>query len=144
VSRRVKEDFVVPALIDAHRLADQSSFFKLSMTSNSQWAVENSFGLNPLSRLWQKLGSNALLASKLLEFVKIAKVATVTILDFVEDEQTFSTLNYMKSKVRNNLDDHLNLIVRMYGQSFFDLKTFPIQDAISKWKDVKVCYATVA
>jgi hypothetical protein len=125
-SKRVKEDFVVPALVDAHRLADQSSFFKLSMTSNSQWAVENSFGFNPLSRRWQKLASNALLASKLSEFVKIAEVAVVTILGSVEDERTFSTLNYMKSKVRNNLDDHLDLVVRMYGQSFFDLKTFPM------------------
>jgi hypothetical protein len=90
------------------------------------------------------LGSNALLASKLSEFVKVAKVAAVTILASVEDEHTFSTLNYMKSKVRNNLNDHLDLVVRMYGQSFFDLKTFPMQDAISKWKDVKVHYATVA
>lgn len=82
--------------------------------------------MNPLSSLWQKLDSNALLASKLSEFVKVAEVIIVTVLGFVEDERTFSTLNYMKSKVRNNLDDHLDLVLRMFGQSFFDLKTFPM------------------
>jgi hypothetical protein len=109
----------VPALLDAQRLADRSSFFKLSMWSNSQWTVQHSFGINPLSRLWQKLGSNTLLASKLSEFVKVAEVAVVTLLGSVEDECTFSTLSYMKSKVRNNLDDHLDLVVYMFGQSFF-------------------------
>jgi ATP-dependent helicase/DNAse subunit B len=125
VPKRVKEDFLVPALIDPQRLAEQSSFFKLSMLNNAQWAVEHNFGLNPLSRLWKKLSSKALLASKLSEFVKIAEVAAVTVMGSVEDERTFSTLNYMKSKVWNNLDEHLDLVVRMFGQSFYDLKTSP-------------------
>jgi hypothetical protein len=50
----------------------------------------------------------------------------VTVMGSVEDERTFSILNYMKSKVRNNLDKHLDLVVRMFGQSFYDLKTFPL------------------
>jgi hypothetical protein len=71
--------------------------------------------MNPLSRLWQKLSSNALLTSKLSELVKLAEIAAVTVLGSVEDEWTFSTLNYMKSKVRNNLQEHLDLVVRMFG-----------------------------
>jgi hypothetical protein len=90
VSKRVKEDFVVPALLDVQYLANQPAFFKLSMLSNSQWIIEHSFEVNPLSRLWQKLGSNALLASKLSEFVKIAEVAIVTVLGFVEDKCTLN------------------------------------------------------
>ena len=100
--------------------------------------------MNPLSRLWKKLSSNALLASKLSEFLKIAEVATVNVMGSVEDERTFSTLNYMKSKIQNNLDEHLDLVVRMFGQTFYDLKTFLMQDAISKWKHVKIRYATTA
>jgi hypothetical protein len=102
------------------------------MLNNAQWAVDNNFGMNPLTCLWLKLSSNALLASKLSEFLKLAKIAAVTILGFVEDERTFSTLNYMKSKVRNNLQDHLDLVVCMYGQKFYDLKSFPMHDAMSK------------
>jgi hypothetical protein len=85
-----------------------------------------------------KLSSNALLASKLSEWIKVAEIAVVTILGSVEDERTFSTLNYMKSKVRNNLQEHLDLVVRMYGQNFYDLKSYLIHDAISKWKEVKI------
>jgi hypothetical protein len=142
--KRVNDNSLVPALLDAQRLAEQSSFFKLSMLNNSQWAVDHNFGVNPLTRLWQKLSSNALLASKLSEFVKLAEIAAVTVMGSVEDERTFSTLNYMKSKVRNNLQEHLDLVVRMFGQDFFELKSFPMQDAISRWKDVKVRYATLA
>ena len=36
VPKRLKEDVVVPAVIDAQRLAEQSSFFKLSMLNNAQ------------------------------------------------------------------------------------------------------------
>ena len=108
----------MPALIDAQRLIEQASFLKVTMLNNAQWAVEYNFKVNPFTRLWQKLNSNAFLASKLSEFVKIAEIATITIMDLVEDEHTFSTLNYMKSKVRNNLDEHLDLVVRMFGQIF--------------------------
>ena len=88
------------------------------MLNNAQWIIEHNFRVNPLTRLWQKLSNSALLASKLSEFVKIAEIATITIMDSIEDERTFSTLNYMKSKVRNNLDEHLDLVVCMFGQIF--------------------------
>ena len=97
------------------------------MLNNAQWAIEHNFRVNPLSRLWKKLSNKTLLTSKLSEFLKIAKVATVTVMGSVENEWIFSTLNYMKSKVRNNLDDHLDLVVCMFGQSFYDLKTFRMQ-----------------
>ena len=67
----------------------------------------------------------------------------ITVLGSVEDESTFSTLNYMKLKIRNNLQEHLDLMVCMYGQSFYDLKSFPMHDA-TKWKEVRVCYGTLA
>jgi hypothetical protein len=142
--KRLKDERIVPALIDAHRLSKQSSFFKISMLNNAQWAVDNNFGVNPLTHLWLKLSSNALLASKLSEWIKVVEIATVTTLGSVEDERTFSTLNYMKSKVRNNLQEHLDLVVQMYGQNFYDLKSYPIYDAISKWKEVKIRYGTLA
>ena len=56
----------------------------------------------------------------------------------------FLNLELHETKVRNNLDDHLDLIVHMFGQNNFDLKTFSIHDAILKWKDIKVHYATTA
>ncbi len=45
--------------------------------------------LNPLSRLWKKLSSNALLCARLNEFMKVAKLTVVQIMGFVEDERIF-------------------------------------------------------
>jgi hypothetical protein len=55
----------------------------------------------------------------------------VTVIGLVEDERTFSILNYIKSKVRNNLQEHLDLTMHMYGQIFYDFKIFPFQDTIT-------------
>ena len=142
--KQVKEELIILALIDVHWLSKQSSFLKISMLNNAQQVVDNNFGMNPLTCLWVKLSNNALLASKLLEFLKLAKIAAITILGFVEDERTFPTLNYMKFKVRNNLQDHLDLVIFVYGQIFYELKSFPMHDAISKWKDEKIHYGTIA
>jgi hypothetical protein len=35
----------------------------------------------------------------------------------MEDEWTFSTLSFMKSKLRNHLNEHLNNVVGMYYQT---------------------------
>lgn len=98
---------VVPALIDSQLLDVQSSFFKMSMKSNCMWAMENFGDLNPVSMIsWQKLSMNALLASKLPEFHKLAEMVVVQIMGSVEDERVFSTLSFMKTKLRSKLTDH--------------------------------------
>lgn len=142
--KQVREELIIPALVDVHWLSKQFFFLKISMLNNAQRAMDNNFGMNPLTCLWMKLSNNALLVSKLLEFLKLAKIAVVTILGFVEDERTFSTLNYMKFKVRNNLQDYLDLVICVYGQKFYEFKSFPMHDAISKWKDEKIRYGTLA
>jgi hypothetical protein len=40
----------------------------------------------------------------------------------MEDERTFSTLMFIKSKLQNQLCEHLDLVVRMFAQPFY---TFP-------------------
>jgi hypothetical protein len=43
----------------------------------------------------------------------------------MEDEQTFSTSYFMKSKLRNCLNDQMHAIVGMYSYIFYTLNTFP-------------------
>jgi hypothetical protein len=52
----------------------------------------------------------------------------------VEDERTFSTLTFMKSKIQNLLAGHLDTAIRMFAQDFFTKKTFPFQVAMD-WND---------
>jgi hypothetical protein len=39
----------------------------------------------------------------------------------MEDERTFSTLYFMKSKLINRFNEHLHVAVHMYSQTFFTL-----------------------
>jgi hypothetical protein len=70
-----------------------------------------------------------------LEFFKLVKVVVMQMLGSMEDEQTFSTFFFMKSKLRNCLNEHLNNVVGMYSQSFFSLNTLPYDTCFENWKE---------
>ncbi len=59
----------------------------------------------------------------------------------VENEQCFYILSFMKSKLRNRLINHLDLIVCMFVQKFFTLEIFPYHEAILVWKKEKKWHA---
>ncbi len=69
------------------------------MMSNAQWAMDQPMDVNSMSRLWNKLSPNALLCAQLFEFMNVAKLVVVQIMGSVEDERTFSTLTFMKTRV---------------------------------------------
>jgi hypothetical protein len=55
--------------------------------------------VNSMSKFCNKLFPNALLCAQLFEFMNMAKLVVVQIMGFVEDERTFSTLTFMKTKL---------------------------------------------
>jgi len=61
----------------------------------------------------------------------------VQILGFVEDERCFNTLVFMKNKVHNWLNTHLDFCVKMFGQTFFILENFLNDETIASWKKKK-------
>jgi hypothetical protein len=56
---------------------------------------------NPLMKLWHQLATNNLLVVYFYEFMKLAKLVIVQVIRSVEDENTFSTLSFMKSMLWN-------------------------------------------
>jgi hypothetical protein len=50
----------------------------------------------------------------------------------------FSTLAFMKSELRNRLNDHLDLVMHMFEQKFYTLGKEIYNDAIQLWKAAKV------
>jgi len=46
----------------------------------------------------------------------------------------FSTHFFMKSKLRNRLNDHLHIVVRMYFETFYGLNTFMYDATFDDWK----------
>jgi hypothetical protein len=55
------------------------------------------------------------------------------ILGSVENEHCFSKLSFMKSKLRNKLTTHLDLVMKMFAWEHDSLDTFPFGDAIKDW-----------
>jgi len=47
------------------------------------------------------------------------------VLSSMEDEQTFSTLSFMNSKLRNKLNDHLKLVVEHIWRATSVILEFP-------------------
>jgi hypothetical protein len=56
---------------------------------------------------------------------------------FVEDEFFFSTLTFMKTRLRNKFCEHLDLVVCMFTQPFYIVDSFPYNDAIIAWTNEK-------
>jgi hypothetical protein len=56
----------------------------------------------------------------------------------MEDERTFNTLNFMKSKLKNRLTSHLDLVIHMFYQHFYTLENLPYDVAIQEGKEIYV------
>ncbi len=65
------------------------------------------------------MANSQILKIKMFEFFRLVELVIVMVLGSVEDERTFSTLTFMKSKLRNHLTTHFDLVVKMYAQDFF-------------------------
>jgi hypothetical protein len=66
-----------------------------------------------------------ILKDRIFEYFKLVELTIVAILGSVENEHSFYTITFMKSKLRNRLTINLDMVVKMYVQDFFTLQTFP-------------------
>jgi hypothetical protein len=125
----------IQAPLDARTLGFQTSLFKLTMKSHAKAVMEEPRDKNPVTKLWEKIGSNALMLNRLSEFFKVAEIVMTVVLRSVEDERTFLMLGFMKSKLWNQLGRHLDNCVKLFSQPFFTHANFPYGDAIAFWSD---------
>jgi hypothetical protein len=65
----------------------------LTMKSNAEKMLGPPYDQNPVTKLWQKLGYNGLLLSKLSEFMRLAEIDITTVLGSVEDERNSPLLS---------------------------------------------------
>jgi hypothetical protein len=75
------------------------------------------FDKNPFTRLWDLVSGSAVLTKMIPE-----------------------SLKFLKSCLRNRLEDKLPLVVRMHGQNFYTQETFPYKQALDSWKNVRMRY----
>jgi hypothetical protein len=65
--------------------------------------------------------------------MKLAEIAVTHILESVEDERCFSSVAFLKSKLRNLLDNNLEVVMDMFSQRVFTLETFPYDTCLEEW-----------
>ncbi len=91
-----------------------TSFIIVIMKSNCIVAMLPPFDQKPtLIQISQRLTSSGITKYQHSKYFKLVEIFMVITLRDVEDEQT-STLSYIKTKLKNCLIIHLDLIIRMY------------------------------
>ncbi len=63
------------------------------------------------------------------KYIKLIEVAIIQVIGSMEDEDNFSTLSFIKSKLKNRLTAHLDLMIHMFCWNF------PYHATIHKWKE---------
>ena len=125
---------LIPALLDRFELELQQPLFKMAMISNATVAMDSLDKVNPLTCLWRMLDANNALAKSMFEYVKLAEISMIHVLGSIEDERCFSSLIFLKDRLRNRLSDgNLNLVVGMYSQNVYSLETFPYDQCFLQW-----------
>ncbi len=80
--------------------------------------------------------ASQLLAHFFPKYLKLAKITMTHVLGSIEDKQCFSSISFLKKKLCNYLNPHLELVVAMYFQKFFTMENFPYQVSYDLWIDV--------
>jgi hypothetical protein len=124
----LKEHFAMPkmfgslerkcdAMLDGMALDSQGHMFVQTMKNNciNILEMDKKKDCNPLWRLWLRLGANELFMMKMLKWFKFVEICMLQVLGSLEDERCFSTFSFMKNKVHNRLNMHLDMCVKMLG-----------------------------
>ena len=88
----------------------QASFFVVTMATNVEACMQKPIDIKPVTRCWKTIDNNAMLRDGMSEYLKVAKIAIAIVLGFVQDERTFNTISFIKSRFQNRLTTHLELL----------------------------------
>jgi hypothetical protein len=113
----------------------QTTLLKQLMKEQASKVMQKPITLNPVTRLWRSIDANSFLRHSLSEWLIVAEIAIVMVLGSVEDERTFSTVSFMKNRLRNRLSSNLGLVVGFKSKKFFDIESFPYDAAFESWRD---------
>jgi len=124
---------LVALLLNHWGLDAQQGMFILCMKNNPKVAMEPPFDLNPLTQIWKRINASRVFMHSFLKYLKLAEMAIVHILGSVEDERCFSSLAFLKNKLRATSNPHLPFVVSTYSQKFFTLKSFLFVASFDAW-----------
>jgi hypothetical protein len=124
----------IDPILSLAKLDIETTLFKQCMQENAHKMMKKPITLNPVTRLWRSIRANNYLKHALSEYIIVAEIATVMVLGSVQDERTFSTVSFMKSKLQNKLTMNLQTVVAFKSQHFYTVDTFPYDEAYDSWR----------
>jgi hypothetical protein len=130
----------VKALLDGHVLDIHCYSLKTTMTTNGEASLKENFRVNVVIQFWARFSSYAILKHKVLEFIKLAKTLCVQVFKFVEDEDCFLVVAFVKTKPRGIVSCHLDLCIQFHAQCLYIIENVPFEEAINHCMDTKACY----
>jgi hypothetical protein len=97
------------------------SIFKITMSFNVFVAMEAPFHMKLFEIwLWRTLEASCISRHPFIEIFKLTNITRVQVLGLVEDEQTFSTLSFRISKLKNVLNGHTYTLLLFPKFLFFE------------------------
>jgi hypothetical protein len=86
------------------------------MKSNFKLVMYKPYDVNLVTKLWRTFSSSLIVEHKIIEYIKLSEFDIVQIIRSIEDKRRFSTLTFMKSKLRNILSTcMMELVVQMFN-----------------------------
>jgi hypothetical protein len=138
----------VPARIDMKELRAESAPFKalaMQHSNSREWAEASGGKASGVTTMWRLIdkksdGSSGRAHQLFPTWARLAEMSIVLAPTSVEDERTFSGLNYIKNDQRSRLGsgnshDHLVWAMRMLISRLFTLDTFPYAAVIKEWRE---------
>ncbi len=121
-----KSTHMVFAIVFSWNLDAQQGLFKLIMKSNAfQSVVEvmvfafnkaNPIVINHLTHMWWLIDASQLLSHVFPKYLKVTNIVMVHVIGFVKDKRCFNSIAFLRNKVCNHLNNHLQLIVDICAQ----------------------------
>jgi hypothetical protein len=101
----------IDPILSLAKLDIQTTLFKQCMQENAHKMMKKPITLNPVARLGIALALTITWSMPSASISLWPEFATVMVLGNVQDERTFSTVSFMKSKLRNKLTMNLQTVV---------------------------------
>jgi len=115
---------MLPPLINRDLLMSQCGLFKTCMKSSVRKTMLLLFDLNPLTKVWRVLDNNNNVTKNFSELIKLAEISMIHVIGLVEDENTFLSLVFLKSKLKAILVENLEVAMECISKKNSHLKIF--------------------
>ena len=125
-------------LLDADTLDLQSEQFRrLAGQCASRAMTTDKSDAEKVTLFWKLMTDNPVWRIAVSEFIKVGEIALTMVGGSVEDERAFSAMSFLKNTLRNRLDTHLEVCMRLKMQDHYTVSDFPYHAAYNWWLRAK-------